>query len=90
MIKNIKDVDAAPPHPGEILREDVLPRLRLAPAALAESLGLPAASIADVLAERRPLTAEIAARLAATFGHSVRFWIGLQAQYDRWQAVQPA
>lgn len=84
MLKNIKDLEMAPPHPGEILREDMLPRLNLAPDALAGRLGLSTDAVADVLAERRPITSEIAARLAATFGHSVRFWLGLQAQYDRW------
>jgi addiction module HigA family antidote len=85
VLKTIKDLDATPPHPGEILREDVLPRLHLSPAGLAARLGLPPETVIELLAERRPLTSDIAALLAATFGHSLRFWLGLQAQYDRWQ-----
>lgn len=84
MLKNLRDLDLGPPHPGELLREDMLPRLRLAPAGLARKLGLPRHAVAELLAEQRPVTAEIAKRLARVFGHSVRFWLGLQAQYDRW------
>jgi antitoxin HigA-1 len=84
VLKNIRDLDLAPPHPGEIMREDMLPRLHLAPAGLAGMLGLPGSAITDLLAERQPVTVEIAKKLAEVFGHSIRFWLGLQAQYDRW------
>lgn len=84
MLNPAKLSDLAPPHPGEILREDLLERLALAPSALAGRLGLSPDIVAEVLAERQPVTAEMASRLASTFGHSLRFWIGLQAQYDLW------
>ena len=84
VLNNIRDFELAPPHPGELLREDVLPRLHLAPSGLAGKLGISIELLSDVLAERLPMTTEIAARLAATFGHSARFWTGLQMQYDRW------
>jgi antitoxin HigA-1 len=88
VLKNIRDLDLAPPHPGEILRLDVLPRLRLAPASLARRLGLSKSAIADLLAERCPVTLDIATRFARVFGHSIRFWLGLQMQYDRWSAAR--
>jgi antitoxin HigA-1 len=78
------DLDFTPPHPGEILREDVLPRLNLRPAALARRLRVPVDTIIDILAERRPMTRDIAGKLERAFGHSFRFWLGLQLQYDRW------
>jgi addiction module HigA family antidote len=86
VLKDIKDLDMPPPHPGEILREDMLPRLRLGADGLAVRLGVPTDAITDLLDERRPVTIDIATRLAAAFGHSVRFWLGLQTQYDRWLA----
>jgi antitoxin HigA-1 len=86
VLKNIFDLDLVPPHPGEILREDMLPRLQLAPEGLAGKLGLTHLAIAELLSERRPVTAEIAEQLATVFGHSVRFWLGLQMQHDRWHA----
>ena len=86
MLKNIRDLDLGPPHPGEILREDMLPRLELAPGAFAGKLNMSVEIISDLLDERLPITREIAARLAAVFGHPVQFWLGLQLQYDRWIA----
>ena len=86
MLKQINDPDYSPPHPGEILREDMLPRLRLGAASLAGRLHLPETEIAAGLAERSPLTGALALRLAVVFGHPVRFWLGLQTQFDRWQA----
>jgi antitoxin HigA-1 len=84
VLKTIRDPELAPPHPGEILREDMLPRLRLGPVSLARKLGLPINAVKELLAERCPVTAEIAANLARVFGHPIRFWLGLQAQHDLW------
>ncbi len=86
MLKNLRDLDLGPPHPGEILREDMLPRLAIEAAALASKLDMPCETVADLLGERRPVTREIATRLSAAFGHSARFWLGLQMQHDRWIA----
>jgi antitoxin HigA-1 len=86
VLKNIRELDLGPPHPGEILREDMMPRLHLATKGLADKLHLSNEAVADLLAERTAVTAEIASHLAANFGHSVRFWLGLQMQYDRWAA----
>ena len=86
MLKNICELEFGPPHPGEILREDMMPRLHLATTGLADKLHLSSEAVDDLLAERSAVTAEIATRLAANFGHSVRFWLGLQTQHDRWTA----
>lgn len=86
MLKNLRELETGPPHPGEILRDDMMPRLHLATAGLADRLHLSSETIDDLLAERSAVTAEIASRLAANFGHSARFWLGLQMQYDRWTA----
>lgn len=51
------------PHPGETLREDVLPALGLTPAEAAELLGLSITTLTDVLEERAAITPEIALRL---------------------------
>ena len=53
----------APSHPGEILREDVLPALGISKAALADHLGISRQSLYDVLREKRKVTADVAARL---------------------------
>ncbi len=89
MLKNIRDVDIGPPHPGEILREDMLPRLEMGAAGLASRLEISSELVGEILGETRPVTADIAAKLAAVFGHSARFWLGLQMQHDVW-AVRAA
>ena len=78
----------SPPHPGEILREDLLPRLGMSRTAFARHLGISAGRLGAVLSERSSVTLDLAVRLAAAFGHGSRYWLGLQAQHDIWRAEQ--
>jgi addiction module HigA family antidote len=86
------DPNCAPSHPGEILREDILPRLAVSRTALARHLDISRRTLSEILAERRPVTFEIAQRLGAALGTGTRFWLSLQAQYDFWRAheAEPA
>lgn len=88
LYKDIYQRDEAPPHPGEILREDLIPRCGLNRAAVAKRLGISKQKLADVLAERAPVTADLAMRFAALFGFSPRYWLGLQMQHDWWVIQQ--
>ena len=69
-------------HPGEILREEFLIPMEITPYRLAKSLGVAQTRIADILNERRGITADTALRLAAFFGNSPQFWLNLQAHFD--------
>ena len=69
-------------HPGDVLREDFLQELRIAPATLAQNMRVPLATVEDILACKAPVTVDIAMRLARSLGTSGRVWVGLQAQYD--------
>ena len=71
-----------PIHPGEILREEFLIPLGITAHALALELQVSAPRINDIVRERRAVTADTALRLAAFFGNSAEFWMGLQADYD--------
>lgn len=71
-----------PIHPGEILREDFLVPLKMTPAALADQLDLPATLIIDIVREKCPLSAEVAARITQHYGGDAQFWLNLQASYD--------
>jgi addiction module HigA family antidote len=82
------DVTTAPPHPGEILREHLLPRLDMTPGELARHLGVPAPVLEDFLAERRPVCLELALRLGQALGEGARYWLGLQIQHDLWRASE--
>ncbi len=75
-----------PPHPGEILREDLLPALGMSRACFARHIGISVGRLAALLAERVPVTLDLALRLGAAFGHGTRYWLGLQVQHDIWCA----
>ncbi len=75
--------NALPPvHPGEILKEDVLPSVGLSVTAAAKALGVSRQMLHDILAERRPLSAIMCLKLSRLFGGSPEVWMRLQAAYD--------
>lgn len=69
-------------HPGEILLEEFLKPMGITPHALAIALGVPATSIADIVHQRRAVTADTAAQLSRYFGTTPDFWLNLQSAYD--------
>lgn len=71
-----------PTHPGEILREDVLPDLDLSKTEIARALGISRQHLYDILNERQPVSAETAVRLGKFLGNGPDLWIGLQRAYD--------
>jgi antitoxin HigA-1 len=71
-----------PVHPGEILREDFMKPLGLSQNRLAMDLRVPLTRVADIVHERRTITADTAMRLGRYFDTSPRFWLNLQAAYD--------
>jgi addiction module HigA family antidote len=71
-----------PVHPGEILKEDVLPAVGLSVTAAAKALGVSRQMLHDILAERRPLSAIMCLKVARLFGGSPEIWMRLQAAYD--------
>lgn len=76
------DDEFAPITPGEILKEEFLDGYRLSQAQLARAIGISPNRIADIVNNRRRITADTAIRLALYFGNSPEFWINLQAYYD--------
>ena len=77
-----KHPSIVPAHPGEILREDILPSLALSKTAVAEALGISRQTLYDILNEKQPVTAEMAVRFGKLFGNGARFWINLQRSHD--------
>ena len=79
-----------PPHPGETLREDVLPALGLTVTAAAKQLGVTRAALSRVLNGRAAISPEMALRLEGWLGVEnggrADLWIAQQAAYDLWQA----
>lgn len=75
-----------PPHPGEVLRDQILPRLNLSRTELAKRLGVRLSQLSDVLNQRRPVSLDMARRLGKAFGNGARYWLALQMQHDVWNA----
>ncbi|HEY2114100.1 MAG TPA: HigA family addiction module antitoxin [Candidatus Angelobacter sp.] len=71
-----------PIHPGEILHKDFMKPLRLTAHRLAMALHVPATRIAEIVHERRAITADTAIRLGRYFKTTPRFWLNLQTAYD--------
>jgi addiction module HigA family antidote len=76
-----------PVHPGEILREEFMARLGLSMNKVAMALRVPVTRIADIVNERRSITADTALRFARYFNNSPTFWMNLQTRYDLEVAV---
>ena len=77
-----------PVHPGEIMREDILPETGLSVTAAAKALGVSRQMLHEILAERRPLSAVMCLKVARLFGSSPELWMRLQATYDLKRAAQ--
>ena len=79
-----------PPHPGETLREDVLPALGLSVTDAAAQLGVTRAALSRVLNSRAAISPEMAIRLEQWLGVEnggrADAWLAEQASYDLWQA----
>lgn len=71
-----------PVHPGEILKEDILPSAGLSVTAAAKALGVSRQMLHDILSERKPLSAVMCLKLSRLLGSSPEVWMRLQAAYD--------
>lgn len=77
-----------PTHPGEILREDVLPETGLSQGEFARLLGLSRRTVNEILQEKRPVTVDTAHRLARALNTSPDVWLGLQQDVDLWDTLE--
>ncbi|HTN72440.1 MAG TPA: HigA family addiction module antitoxin [Methylomirabilota bacterium] len=77
MAKKLKPV-----HPGEILREEFMVPLGLSMNRVAIDLRVSVTRIADIVNEKRAITADTALRFARYFNNSPTFWMNLQTRYD--------
>ena len=77
-----------PVHPGEILREDVLPALGLSVSEAARRLGVSRQQLHRVLACTHPITTEMALRIGKFAGNGPGVWLRMQQTYDLWHTEQ--
>lgn len=69
-------------HPGEILNEEFLIPMGITAYRISKDTEIPQNRISQIIKGQRSITADTALRLAAYFGNSPKFWLGLQIEYD--------
>jgi addiction module HigA family antidote len=72
----------APVTPGEMLKEEFLTEYALSQNQLAKAIGISPNRIAEIVNNRRRITADTALRFSLYFGNSPEFWMNLQSHYD--------
>jgi len=77
-----------PAHPGEIVREECLKPLGLSVTTAADALGVTRKALSDLLNGHTGVSPDMAIRLEKVFGSTADTWLGMQMQYDLWEARQ--
>lgn len=88
MSKSMRNPDRRPTHPGAILREDVLPHLRMTQKEFADRLGVSRLTVSEVIHEKRSVTADMAMRLGRLLGNGPEIWLRMQQAVDLWELEQ--
>lgn len=83
-MKSMRDPKRKPTHPGEILRDDMLPALNMTQTELAERLGVSRLSVSELLHGKRALSADMAMRVARLTGTAPESWLRMQEAVDLW------
>ena len=81
-----RNPDRCPAHPGELLREVVIPATGRSRTEIATLLGISRQHLHDILSERKPVSPSVAARLGKLFGDGAGPWVRMQAAHDAWHA----
>ena len=79
---------AARIHPGIILRTDFFEAMSITQLAAAKATGIPQSRLSEILAGRRAISPDTAARLGRYFRVDPRNWLNLQVAYDLWKLEQ--
>ncbi len=82
------DKEFAPVSPGEMLKEEFLAEYGMSQNQLARAIGISPNRIAEIVNNRRRITADTALRLSLYFGNTPEFWMNLQTHYDLKMARQ--
>ena len=77
-----------PTHPGELLREEILPSVEISQQRLAELLDLSRQTINKIVTEKRSISIDMAYRLGRLFEMDPVTWIRMQEAVDVWETLQ--
>ena len=76
-----------PTHPGEMLREELMPDFGISVAELAQRLHVSRQSVNELVRERRAVSPSMAIRLGRLFGTTPQYWMNLQRNVDIWDSM---
>ncbi len=75
-----------PPHPGEIIKEDVLEAERISVTEAARQLGVSRVTLSRLLNGKTGVSVDMALRLSQWLGTAPELWLRMQDACDLWQA----
>lgn len=81
-----RDPNRCPTHPGELLREAVIPATGKTKTEIAALLGISRQHLYDIIEERKPVSPAVAVRLGKLFGDGAGVWVRMQGAHDAWRA----
>jgi antitoxin HigA-1 len=81
-----RNPNRCPTHPGELLREEVIPATGKTKTEIAALLGISRQHLHDILEERKPVSPAVAVRLGKLFGDGTGVWVRMQGAHDTWHA----
>ena len=84
----VRSKKRCPTHPGALLRKDIIPASGKTKTDIAILLGISRQHLYDIMAERKPVSPEVAVRLAKMFGGGALAWVRMQGAYDAWHAAR--
>lgn len=87
-MKSLRNPNRRPTHPGEVLREDILPALEMTQGEFAQRLGVSRLTVSDILHEKLAVTPEMALRLSTLLGTTPESWLRMQDAVDLWSVRQ--
>lgn len=78
----------APPHPGEIIKEEYLKPLNISVTEAALKLGVTRKALSELINGKSGISSKMALKLSKAFNTSAQMWLNMQMQYDLWQTCQ--
>ena len=87
-MKSLRDSKRRPTHPGALLREDVLPALKMTQTELAQLLGVSRLTVSEIINEKRAMSHTMAVRIATLLNTTAESWLLMQQAVDLWEVRQ--